>query len=163
MVDVMIKLSLRERQERQFLFAGLFVLSICCLGISLMFNRDDGSASTKAELEILLQEDAAFESTMEKIKPTLEKLQESIISFNPEINAIFLENDIMMEIKVINSLSNPKTSDPMYKSFNLFADLYLNLFADKKELSGNQRDLLMIRKSVEDCQLAASELQAVLK
>lgn len=150
---------MRENKERFWQLLILSFFAMFALGLALFYNAYTFRLSPREDLARLLAEDNSFEMEVRKIKTTVKKLHADVMLFDPEVNALFIENDIRNGVGVIRSVYESKAHDSRYDAFLQLSISYLDLFADKRELKGNIDNVKMIRQSVEGCRLITEQLQ----
>ncbi len=155
----MIKFSVKEKREKFLFFTGIFLLASVFLCVAIFYNYDTASRVSKEEFAKSLQEEQMFEKTVEEARPNVDSAYKRIVNFNPNVQAIFLENDITNSISAIKSYYNVKSFDQRYKCFINASTLYKNLFYDKKELRGNSNDVGRLEQLLNDCKLSTRQLQ----
>src|ERR1700754_2289635 len=92
---VMMKFSLKERRERFLFFLGIFLIAASILSVAVFYNYGDTSDISKADFAKRVQEENYFEKSVEEATPTIDTTYVRIAKFNPNVQAVFLENDIM--------------------------------------------------------------------
>ena len=155
----MMKFSIKERQEKFFFFLGIFLLTASVLCTAIFYNYQNGSAVSKAEFQKRLQEEDRFEATVAEVQPNVDTTYSRIVKFNPNVQAIFLENDIKNSITAIRTYYNSRSYDSRYKIFIYASTIPNSLFYDKRELRGNYGDISSINKLLDDCKLSSRQLQ----
>ncbi|GAB2700490.1 hypothetical protein GCM10027037_26610 [Mucilaginibacter koreensis] len=157
-----MKFTLKERRERFLFFLGLFLLAAGVLCTAIFYNYGDGAAISKEEFAKRIQDEEQFEATVAEAQPAIDTTYARIVKFNPNVQALFLENDIKNSLGAIKSYYNRKPYDNRYKCFIYASKLYENLFYDRRELRGNYNDISHINKLLDDCKLSTRQLQQSL-
>lgn len=155
----MMKFSLKEKREKFLFFLCLFVFTAAVLCTAIFYNYADSSDISKADFAKRLQEEDRFESVCADAEPTIDTSYARIVKFNPNVQALFLENDIKNSIAAIRSFYNARSYDNRYKFFVYASKIQENLFYDKSELRGNYNDINRLNKLSEDCKLSSRQLQ----
>ncbi|SEB17885.1 type VI secretion system transmembrane protein TssO [Pedobacter hartonius] len=158
----MNKLSVKERREQFIFLLGIFLLTIGLLGYGLFHDFDDAQSVSKEELTEQLSQDAEFEALVNEQRATIDSTYKHIMEFDPGVQADFLENDIRNSLGSIQSNYNRRAFDLRYKTFLQTAQLYNDLFYNRRELKGNLSDLEKLNKSLEDCKLSTRQLRETL-
>ena len=143
-------------------FMGMFLVASCILCFALFYNYGNEAAVSKAELSKRIAEEEQFEELVTEALPTIDTTYSKIAKFNPNVQALFLENDINNSLGAIRSYYNRRPYDDRYKCFIHTSKLLQNLFYDKRELNGNYNDIKSISKLLEDCRLSQRQLQATM-
>ncbi|HEY0273782.1 MAG TPA: type VI secretion system transmembrane protein TssO [Chitinophaga sp.] len=158
----MAHLSIKERQE-QFIF--LVILSVFTTGLLswLLFNGNDlKTAAIKEKLAQKVKEEQQFEAMVTEMKPAIDTTYKKIMDFDPTVQALFLESDILNSIASIKAAYQRRSYDVRYKAFLEAAQLLETLFYDKKELRGNNRNIEKLNADLERCRLSRRNLQDAL-
>jgi len=155
----MMKFSVKERREKFLFFLGLFLFTAIVLCTAIFYNYSNGSNVSKAEFARRLTEENNFEAAVEQATPAIDTTYVRIVKFNPNVQALFLENDIKNSITAIRSYYNSRPYDARYKCFIYASKIHENLFYDKRELRGNYNDIGRINRLLDDCKLSTRQLQ----
>ena len=159
----MMKFSIKERQEKFLFFLGMFLFTAVVLCVAIFYNYNNGSNISKEEFSKRLQEENRFEAAVAEAMPTIDTTYTRIVKFNPNVQALFLENDIKNSITAIRSYYNARPYDARYKCFIYASKIHENLFYDKRELRGNSyNDIVRLNKLLDDCKLSTRQLQQSL-
>jgi hypothetical protein len=158
----MMKFSLKERREKFLFFLGLFLLTAGILCVAIFYNYGNVSDISKADFAKRVQEEDYFESAVEQATPTIDTTYARIVKFNPNVQAVFLENDIRNALMAIRSYYNGHPYDSRYKCFIYASKINESLFYDKRELRGNYNDISRINKLLDNCLLSSHQLQQSL-
>ncbi|WP_167459399.1 type VI secretion system transmembrane protein TssO [Pedobacter jejuensis] len=159
----MIKLSIKERRIQFQFFLALFVITTGLLSFGIFYSSKSRYPISKQELELKISENQLFEDMVVETRPTIDTAFKQIIRFNPNVQAVFLKNDIQIALNSIKSSYERKASDYRYKTFIQTSQLYNILFFDRQELRGNQRDLEDVKRSLDDCIISRRQLQQTLQ
>ena len=159
----MLKFTLKEKREKFIFFLGMFLFASALLCTAIFYNYSNSTDLSKSEFAKRIQDDELFEATVAEAKPTVDSTYAHIVKFNPNVQALFLENDIKNSIGAITSYYNRKPYDSRYKCFIYASKLYENLFYDKRELKGNYNDISHINKLLDECKLSTRQLQQSLE
>lgn len=158
----MVKLSIKERREQFLFFIAIFVFTIGLLSFGLFHDYGDGRTISKEDLAEKLSQDVEFEELVKDQRPTVDTTFKEVIRFDPGVQASFLENDIKNSLSSIKANYQRRAADPRYKTFLHVSDLYNDLFFDRRELKGNNKDYVSLSKSLEDCKLSTRQLRQIL-
>jgi hypothetical protein len=155
----MLKFSLKEKREKFLFFMGMFLVAASILCVAIFYNYGDEASVSKDEFAKRITEEEQFEDLVTEALPTIDTTYSKIIKFNPNVQALFLENDINNSLGAIKSYYNRRPYDARYKCFIHSSKLLQNLYYDKRELTGNYNDIKSIGKLLEDCKLSERQLQ----
>ncbi|WPU97489.1 type VI secretion system transmembrane protein TssO [Mucilaginibacter sp. cycad4] len=155
----MLKFSLKERREKFLFFTGMFLVTSVILCVAIFYNYGSEGLVSKSEFAKKVTEEEQFESLVTEALPTVDTTYHKIVKFNPNVQAVFLENDISGSIGAVKSYYNRRPYDARYKCFIHASKLLQALFYDKRELTGNYNDIRNIKGSVDDCHIAQRQLQ----
>ena len=158
----MAHLSIKERQE-QFIF--LIILAVFTVGLLswLLFDGSDlKSAAMKEKLAQKVRDEKQFEAMVTEVKPAVDTTYKKIMDFDPNVQALFLETDILNAIASIKAAYQRKSYDVRYKAFLEEAQFLEILFYDKKELRGNNKNIDKLNADLDRCKLSKRGLQEVL-
>lgn len=158
----MMKFSLKERRERFLFFLGLFLLTAGMLSVAIFYNYANQSDISKADFAKRVQDENNFEAAVAQAQPTIDTTYSRIVKFNPNVQAVFLENDIRNALAAIRSYYNGHPYDSRYKCFIYASKIHESLFYDKRELRGNYNDISRINKLLDDCRMSSRQLQQSL-
>ncbi len=155
----MIKLSIKERREQFMFLVALVVVTVGLLSLGIFYSSKPRYEITKEELQVKLNENDAFEEVALETMPTVDTTYKQITRFDPNVQAVFLKNDILNSLSSIKAAYDRKASDARYKTFVQTSQLYNILFYDKQELKGNLNDVEELKKSLDDCIISRRQLQ----
>ena len=158
----MIKLSTKERRDQFVFLTGIFLFTVSLLGFGFFHGAEDGNVVSKQSLTDKLAQDAEFEEAVRVQRATIDTAYKQIISFDPAVKAVFLENDIKYSLGSIKSNYDSKAFDPRYKTFLQVSLLYNTLFFNKRELMGNLNDIENLKRSLDECNLSNRQLKESL-
>ncbi|RNL55935.1 hypothetical protein D7004_03700 [Pedobacter jejuensis] len=133
------------------------------MSFGIFYSSKSRYPISKQELELKISENQLFEDMVVETRPTIDTAFKQIIRFNPNVQAVFLKNDIQIALNSIKSSYERKASDYRYKTFIQTSQLYNILFFDRQELRGNQRDLEDVKRSLDDCIISRRQLQQTLQ
>ncbi|GGH01377.1 type VI secretion system TssO [Mucilaginibacter phyllosphaerae] len=155
----MMKFSIKEKREKFLFFMALFLFTAGVLCTALFYNYQNNSNISKAEFARRIAEEDRFEGMVAEAMPAIDTTYARIVKFNPDVQALFLENDIKNSITAIRSYYNSRPYDTRYKCFIYASKVPESLFYDKRELRGNYGDISRINKLLDDCKLSTRQLQ----
>ncbi|KIO76411.1 hypothetical protein TH53_15190 [Pedobacter lusitanus] len=158
----MIKLSIKERRDQFLFFIGIFLFTTALLSFGLFYDYGNGRVVSKQDLADKLEQNAEFEATVKEQRATIDTTYKDIITFDPGVQAVFLENDIKNSMASIKSNYERKAYDLRYKTFLQASQLYSDLFYNRRELKGNNKDTDRLNKSLEDCKLSTRQLRQTM-
>ncbi|WP_374948629.1 type VI secretion system TssO [Mucilaginibacter sp.] len=155
----MMKLSLKERRDKFFFFLVLFLFTAGILCTAIFYNYSNKTDISKSEFAKRLQEENQFENTVAQAQPVIDTTYLHIVKFNPNVQALFLENDIKAAIGSMHAYYSSHPYDSRYKCFLYASKIQESLFYDKRELRGNYNDIARLNKLSDDCKLSTRQLQ----
>ncbi|MBV7529402.1 type VI secretion system TssO [Chitinophaga sp. sic0106] len=158
----MAHISIKARQE-QFVF--LLVLSLFTISLLawLIFSGSNvGSSEMKDKLSQKINEEEQFETVAAEMRPAVDSTYKKIMDFDPSVQALFLESDILNAIASIKAAYQRKSYDKRYKVFLQEAQLLEVLFYDKKELRGNYHNIEKLNSDLDRCKLSKRGLQEAI-
>nr|WP_067057371.1 type VI secretion system TssO [Mucilaginibacter sp. L294] len=155
----MMKFSIKEKREKFLFFMALFLFTAGVLCTAIFYNYQDSSNISKEEFAKRITEEDRFEGMVAEAIPSVDTTYSRIVKFNPDVQALFLENDIKNSITAIRSYYNSRPYDTRYKCFIYASKVPEGLFYDKRELRGNYGDIRRISKLLDDCKLSTRQLQ----
>jgi hypothetical protein len=158
----MIKLSIKERRDHFLFFIGIFLFTTALLSFGLFYDYERGRVVSKQDLADKLEQNAVFEATVKEQRATIDTTYKDIMTFDPGVQAVFLENDIKNSMASIKSNYERKAYDLRYKTFLQASQLYSDLFYNRRELKGNNKDTDRLSKSLEDCKLSTRQLRQTI-
>ncbi|MBV8252575.1 MAG: hypothetical protein JO154_08205 [Chitinophaga sp.] len=158
----MAHLSIKERQE-QFVFLLLLSLFTIVLLAWLLFSGSDvGNSAMKDKLAQKITSEKQFESVAAEMRPAVDSTYKKIMDFDPSVQALFLESDILNAIGSIKAAYQRKSYDVRYKAFLQEAQLLEVMFYDKKELRGNYRNIEKLNSDLDRCKLSKRGIQEAI-
>lgn len=158
----MIKLSIKERREQFLFFSALFIFTVGLLSFGIFYSGKSRYEISKQELEVKISENEAFEDMVKETMPTIDSTYKQIIRYDPNVQAVFLKNDIQNSLGSIRAAFDRKASDSRFKTFVQTAQLYDILFNDRREQRGNLGDVDRLKKSLDDCIISRRQLQQTM-
>jgi len=158
----MIKLSIKERREQFLFFVALFVFTVGLLSFGMFYSGNSGHEISKEELEVKINENEVFENMVKETMPIVDTTFRQITRYNPNVQAVFLKNDIQLSLGSIKAAFDRKASDSRYKIFVQTAQLYDRLFYDRQEQNRNITDIELYKKQLEDCITNRHQLQQTI-
>jgi hypothetical protein len=155
-------LSIKERREKfvLLLFMTLVAGGLFCWALFGGYGMD--GSDLKAKLVNQIEDERAFRDAVDEAQPIIDSAYKKIMTYDPSVQAVFLENDIHNQVGAINAVYQRRASDFKYKCFLQQAQFLDMLFNDRKELKGNYGDIDRLSKSLDDCKLARRGLQEAL-
>lgn len=158
----MAHLSIKERQEQFVFLLVLSLFTIALLAWLLFSGSDVGSSAMKAQLAQKITAEKQFESVADEVRPAVDSTYRKIMDFDPSVQALFLESDILNAIASIKAAYQRKSYDVRYKAFLQEAQLLEVLFYDKKELRGNYRNIEKLNSDLDRCKLSKRGIQEAI-
>lgn len=140
-------------RERRLQFIYLLVSIVILSGITswIAFRNDTYSTAESKRLsdKIKLQEQILKNQLVNM--PLLDSAYRSIVAYQPQVNAIFVEVEIDDHLNEIRRLSSPQTDGIQFRSFAQIADFYKMMYVDKKVAWSKQSNINLFRKQLDDC------------
>jgi len=158
----MIKFSIKEKREKFLFFLSVFLVTSTILCVAIFYNYGGEATVSKAEFSRRIIEEEQFEDLVTEALPTADTTYSKIVKFNPNVQALFLENDIKESIGALKSYYNRRPYDRRYRIFIQASKIFENLYYDKRELTGNDKDISTMSKQLEDCKLSTRQYQQSL-
>lgn len=158
----MAHLSIKERQEQFVFLLVLSLFTIALLAWLLFSGSDVGSSAMKDKLAQKITAEKQFESVVSEVRPAVDSTYQKIMDFDPSVQALFLESDILNAIASIKAAYQRKSYDVRYKAFLQEAQLLEVLFYDKKELRGNYRNIEKLNSDLDRCKLSKRGIQEAI-
>ena len=158
----MIKHTLSERRDLFFLLLGIFVVATTTLSFVLFYDGHNQFKISKQELENRVQDDLQFEESATQSMKLVDSVTNLINRYNPDVQAVFLENDIKKVLSEINTEHLKKDYDVRFQIFAHASQFYDGYFMDKRELKGNLKDIERIQKMLDDCFINRQQIQQSL-
>jgi hypothetical protein len=158
----MAHLSIKERQEQFIFLVLLSIVTIALLSWLLFDGNELRTGEQKDKLATRVHDEKQFEQVVREVRQAVDYTYKKIMEFDPAVQALFLESDIMNAIASIKAAYQHKSYDAKYKSFLQEAQLLEILFFDKKELRGNYRNIEKLNTDLDNCRLSRRGLQEAL-
>jgi len=146
-----------NQKEKIFGFIYVVLLFIVIAGICnwliFYYNPDFRLFSQKKFVITKMNRIKEFQDAQTSYTLTVDSLYAKINKFNPGINAVYEENDIMYMVNNLKSVYENRSWDTRYKSFLHVADFYYMWFTDKKELWSKKDNITRFKKNLEECEI----------
>lgn len=155
----MIKHNLSERRDLFFVLLAIFLTATTLLSFVIFYADNNHFRISKVELENRVKDDLKFEETARQMNVWVDSVSVLINKFNPDVQAVFLENDIRKILRDIYGEYLKRDYDVRYSVFNHSSFFYENYFVDRRELKGNMKDIERIQKLLDDCFMNRQQLQ----
>ena len=84
---------------------------------------------------------------------TMDSIYQKIQRFNPGVNAVYEENEVLYMINDLKRVYENRSWDTRYKSFLHVSEFYYMWFIDKKELWSKRDNIARFRKNLEECEI----------
>jgi len=150
-METVTLISRRERRIQFIYLLGLVCLLTALAGWAVFANYDYPQLSGTYLAEKIAQEKKIIQSG-NQYTVLLDSTYRSIVTYQPETKAVFLEADINNQIDDIREIYANYRQDIRYKSFAQIADLYKMMYVDKKVLWSKQSNILLFKRQLEDCE-----------
>ncbi|MCX6218234.1 type VI secretion system TssO [Spirosoma sp.] len=149
-METFFRLTMRERRL-QFMYL-LAVLCLLTLFVSFIAFKSNtySSAESKRVSSKIKQQEQILKSQIRNM-PLLDSAYQSIVAFQPQVNAVFVEVEIEEHLNEIKRLSNPQMDNTRFRSFGQIADFYRMMYIDKKIVWSKQSNISLFRKQLDDC------------
>ncbi|RAJ88094.1 hypothetical protein CLV59_101859 [Chitinophaga dinghuensis] len=158
----MAHLSIKERQEQFIFLLVLSLFTIVLLAWLLFSGSDVGNSAMKDKLAQKITSEKQFESVAAEMRPAVDSTYKKIMDFDPSVQALFLESDILNAIGSIKAAYQRKSYDVRYKAFLQEAQLLEVMFYDKKELRGNYHNIEKLNSDLDRCKLSKRGIQEAI-
>ncbi len=158
----MIKLKVKERREQFLLLMGIFLVTVTVLGTCFFYGSSKDATTSKDTFTGRLSADEDFEKAVQEQRPAIDSVYQHILLFDPNVNAVFIKNDILYSLEGIRNSYRNLAPDPRHRTFQQIAALYSILFNNKRELEGNKKDIEGLNNSLEDCKRSSRQLKESL-
>lgn len=149
-----------NQKEKIFGFVYVLILFIAIAGICnwliFYYNPDFRLFSQKKFVITKMNRIREFQEMQNSYALTMDSLYSKINKYNPGINAIYEENDILYMVNSMKNVYESRSWDMRYKSFVHVADFYYMWFTDKKELWSKKDNITRFRKNLEECEIGLS-------
>ncbi|MFD2934967.1 type VI secretion system TssO [Spirosoma flavum] len=149
-METFFRLTTRERRL-QFIYL-LSAISILSIMISWIAFRNDtySQAESKRLSDKIKKQEQILRNQLENM-PLLDSAYRSIIAYQPQVNAIFVEVEIEDHLNEIRRLSGQQAEGIQFRSFGQIADFYKMMYVDKKVVWSKQSNINLFRKQLDDC------------
>lgn len=149
-METFFRLTTRERRL-QFIYL-LVAIGSLSVGISWIAFRNDTRShdDSKRLSDKIRQEEQMLTSQLENMA-LLDSAYRSIVAYQPQVNAIFVEVEIDDQLNDIRRLSSPQTDGIQFRSFGQIADFYKMMYVDKKVVWSKQSNINLFHKQLDDC------------
>ncbi len=158
----MIKHNLSERRDLFFVLLAIFITTTTLLSFVIFYSDNNRFNISKEELENRVKDDLQFEESARNISLLMDSVSVLINRFNPDVQAVFLENDIRKILSDMQSEYLKKDYDVRYMVFSHSSVFYDNYFVDRRELKGNLKDIDRIQKLLDDCFMNRQHIQQTM-
>lgn len=138
-----------------FIYVSIFFVFITsmCSWLIFYYNPEFRVMSQKDFAITKMSRIKEYQDLQTKYAPVADSLYSKIERFNPEVNAVYEENDINYMINVLKSVYEERSWDARYKSFLHVSDFYYMWFIEKKELWSKKSNIGKFRKNLEECEI----------
>lgn len=141
---------MRERRlQFIYLLVAISLLSVVVSWIAFR-NKTYSSAESKYLSDQIKMKERLLKSQLDNV-PLLDSAYHSIVAYQPQINAVFIEVDIDDRLNEIRKLSNPQMEGTQFRTFAQIADFYRMMYVDKKLVWSKQSNISLFRKQLDDC------------
>ncbi|GAB3769495.1 hypothetical protein GCM10028818_05640 [Spirosoma horti] len=149
-MNTFFRLTMRERRlQFLYLLAAISLLSVLVSWIAFR-NRTYSSAESKYLSDQIKLKERILTSQLDNL-PLLDSAYHSIVAYQPQINAVFIEVDIEDHLNEIRRLSGPQQEGTRFRTFAQIADFYRMMYVDKKLVWSKQSNISLFRKQLDDC------------
>lgn len=154
-METFFRLSTRERWlQFMYLLAAIGTLSVLISWIAFR-NYAYSNDESKRLSDKIRQREQILENQLQHMQ-LLDSAYRSIVAYQPQIKAIFVEEEIDHQLNEIRRLSNPQTDGTQFKSFTQIADFYKMMYTDKKVIYATQFNSTLFRTQLDNCSVGRS-------
>lgn len=138
-----------------FIYVLLIFMSITgiCSYLIFYYNPDFRLSSQKDFAITKMSRIKEYQDAQSSYTLTMDSLSAKIAKFNPGVNAVYEENDILYMINNLKNVYENRSWDTRYKSFLHVSDFYYMWFVDKKELWSKKVNITNFKKNLEECEI----------
>lgn len=160
-----------NQKEKIIGFIYVFLLfmvttAICCV-LLFYYNSDFKVFSQKDFAIVKMDRIREYQDAQSTVITSVDSLYNKINRFNPNINAVYEENEIRFMINDLKNVYEKNSWDIRYKSFLHVSNFYDMWFTDKKELWSKRDNISRFKKNLEECEIGLSskknELNAAIR
>lgn len=146
-----------NQKEKIFGFIYVLLLFVAIAGICnwliFYYNPDFKLFSQKKFVITKMNRIREFQDMQNSYSLTMDSLYSKIDKYNPGVNAVYEENDILYMVNSLKNVYEARSWDTRYKSFLHIADFYYMWFTDKKELWSKKDNIAKFKKNLEECEI----------
>lgn len=154
-----MKSRLSTREVNVYFFYLLLILLLSLMAVSWLtfrhYNTDDKVVRNLVDGKI--EQEKSFLKIQKEAIVLIDSTYKAIKLFNPAINAVYAENDIINQLQNVESYYTDNGRDVYYKVYSLTAGLYRMMLEDKKTLQKKQSNIIMFKDQVQRCQIGFKE------
>ncbi|WP_097126847.1 type VI secretion system TssO [Spirosoma fluviale] len=149
-METFFRLTMRERRL-QFIY---LLAALCLLTLFISFvafkNNTYSSSESKRVSNKIKQQEQILKSQLRNM-PLLDSAYQSIVAFQPQVNAVFVEVEIEEDLNDIKRLSTSQLDNTRSRSFGQIADFYRMMYIDKKIVWSKQSNISLFRTQLDNC------------
>lgn len=148
---------LQSRRERvmSFFYVSFFFLitaASCCLLI-YWANSDYHSTNQKVSVITKINKVKQYRNAQELNRANVDSLFNRIMTYEPGINARYIEDDIVYMLNDLRNIYQNNIWDNRYRAFLHVADFYQMWLVDRKELWSRKQNIANFRVNLEACEI----------
>ncbi|MEN9917579.1 MAG: hypothetical protein RL662_15 [Bacteroidota bacterium] len=145
-----------------YVFLIFIVVTAICSYLIFYYNPDFRLSSQKDFAITKMNRIREYQDAQDTHISIMDSLYRKIEKFNPGVNAVYEENDILFMVNSLKNVYESKTWDTRYKSFLHVSDFYYMWFIDKKELWSKQSNINKFKKNLEICEIGLNNKKSEL-
>ncbi|MFV0506688.1 MAG: type VI secretion system transmembrane protein TssO [Bacteroidales bacterium] len=152
----MAQKNFKNKKEHRIGFAYVTLLFTivtfaCCWSLFYYTNvqQNVGKDFVISKMERI----SKFQDVQKEHMFMVDSLFSMIDSYNPSVQANYVENDINYYLKELENIYTLNKHDERYKVFAQTSTFYNMWFGDKKELWSKQSNIATFKRQLEDCQI----------
>ena len=146
-----------NQKEKLMGFAYVFLMfagisTVCCM--LLFYYNSDFLVFTQKDFAVAkMNRMKEYQVSQSRAAASVDSLFNRINRFQPMVNAVYEENDIMFMINEVANYYDQHAWDARYKSFSHISLFYTMWFTDKRELWATKDNIVRIKKNLEECEI----------
>ena len=155
-------LTLRSREHR-FLFSYLLLATILLAGLAgwVLYRNYSLQTENVGYLTDKLRRQQQLFEEQKNYLPLLDSAHQAVLTYRPEVTAVFIEADIENQLSDIRRLYIRRmytTNDAddtvrFFRAFDQVANFYRMLYLDKKILADRQSNVKSLARQLAECKI----------
>ena len=158
-------LNIRNRDKISGFISVFVIFSICTSSIlyAMLRNSNMNFIHYKDVVEIKTNRQESFRDIQSDMSTECDSLYSRIERFDPQLNAVYEENDIKFLINELKLTYERNMWDKRYKVFYHVSAFYDMWFTDKKVAWSKINNTAMFNKNLEECEIGLQNKSDKLK